>query len=168
MEHSINRNPPKIKICVFCRRFVRISGSNTVECSKFGNNSPARETQCAFWEREPGADDEVDAEFWRAVMERLHPPRKHPELQPRTLAETRAIMGASDRASAAWALLPSAASAIPHAANASARSGALHQASASSLRSMLAAPHHVRFCRRRLRRPPHSHPTEGSDLCVAK
>jgi len=93
MQHSINANPPKIRNCVLCSRFVEFTGPDTVRCAKFGNNWPARETQCAFWEREPGADDETAPEFWRQVMERQCPPRHRPPLRPRMLVEVRAIMG---------------------------------------------------------------------------
>ena len=80
---------------MLCTKFVRISGPDTVECERFGNNWPARETKCAFFQREPGADDEVDPEFWRGVMERIYPPKPHVPLKPRTAEEARAIMGLS-------------------------------------------------------------------------
>lgn len=69
------------------------TGSDSVQCSRFGNVSPAREVHCAFWEREPGADDESNPELWRRVMGRTYPCRPRQPLKPRTLAETRAIMG---------------------------------------------------------------------------
>ena len=103
MLHSINVHPPRLRNCVLCANFVCIVGSDAVRCFKFGCASPAREMQCAFWEREPGADDESDVGFWRQVMERLYPPRQCTPLQPRTPEETRTIMGLNYRCSAASA-----------------------------------------------------------------
>jgi hypothetical protein len=69
--------------------------SKSVWCNKFKcHESDARNCACVFWEREPGADDEADPAFWRDVMERAYPPKPRRHLIPRTLAESRAIMGA--------------------------------------------------------------------------
>lgn len=60
--------------CVFCQHCGGISGRNSVRCEHFGgHSSPALESPCVFWSREPGADDEADPKFWRAIMERLYP-----------------------------------------------------------------------------------------------
>jgi hypothetical protein len=67
--------------------------AETILCDRFGHNFPAVKTECAFWEREPGADDESDPAFWREVMHRRNPPKPVQPLRPRTLEETRAIMG---------------------------------------------------------------------------
>ena len=50
--------------------------------------------QCAFWEREAGADDETDVELWREVMHRAFP------------AKGRRALGAYDEGAAKAALQP--------------------------------------------------------------
>lgn len=75
-----------LKNCMLCSHFERISSSNSVLCNDRhvrGHSSPARETQCVFFEREPGADDETDLALWRQVMHRAFPPKPDVPLVPR-------------------------------------------------------------------------------------
>jgi hypothetical protein len=95
--HPVNAHPPTKRNCVLCHRFERMVTAETILCDRFGHNFPAVETECVFWEREPGADDESDPAFWREVMHRRNPPKPVQPLRPRTLEETRAIMGLNYR-----------------------------------------------------------------------
>lgn len=77
--------------CVFCQHSGGISGRNSVRCERFGgHSSPALESPCVFWSREPGADDEADPQFWRDLMERLYP--ETPDLMVRTSPVTKPLL----------------------------------------------------------------------------
>ncbi len=77
--------------CVFCQHCGGISGRNSVRCERFGgHSSPALESPCVFWSREPGADDEADPQFWRDLMERLYP--ETPDLMVRTSPVTKPLL----------------------------------------------------------------------------